>query len=77
MDYKELDIEDITFRLMAIEIPSGGKRPNKIIDVYNSRCIIQIKNKDTSCLVKAIIVAMSVNNIPKLQDIFKGKLTED
>ena len=77
MDYKELDIEDITFRLMAIEIPSGGKRPNKIIDVSNSRCIIQIKNKDTLCLVKAIIVAMSVNNIPKLQDIFKGKLTED
>ena len=77
MDYKELNIEDITFRLMAIQIPSGGKRPNKIIDTSNSRCIIQIKNKDTLCMVKSIIVAMSVNNIPKLQDIFKGKLTED
>ena len=36
MDYKELNIEDITFRLMAIEIPSGsGKRANKVIDVSN------------------------------------------
>ena len=33
MDYHELDINDITFRLMAIEIPNGGNRPNRIIDV--------------------------------------------
>ena len=75
MDYKEVNIEDITFKLLAIQIPNGGKRPNKIINVSNSRCIIQIKNKDTLCLVKSIIVAMSVNNIPKLQDVFKEKLT--
>ena len=78
MDYKDIDIEDITFRLMAIEIPNGtGRSANKIINVSSSRCIIQIKNKDTLCLVKSIIVAMSVNNVPKLQEIFKGKLSED
>ena len=49
----------------------------ELLTLHNSRCIIQIKNKDTSCLVKSIIVAMSVNNIPKLQEIFKGKLNED
>ena len=79
MDYKDVDLGEITFRLMAIEIPNGAgsKRANRIIDVSKSRCIIQIKNIDTLCLVKSIIVAMSVNNVDKLQAIFKGMLDED
>jgi hypothetical protein len=77
MDYKDIDITSIIFKLLAIEIPKGsGKRVNKIIDVSNSRCIITVKNDDTTCLVKAIIVGLSVDNIDKLQEIFKGKLNQ-
>ena len=74
IDYKDMDIHDIIFKLTAIEIPQGGKRPNAIINLDNKRCIIQISNNDQLCLVRSILVGLSFNK-EKLQDVFKGNLT--
>ena len=75
IDYHDMDIENITFKLTAIEIPQGaGRKVNAIINLDDKRCITQIKNDDTICLVRAIIVALSYNK-DKLQEVFKGKLT--
>ena len=76
IDYHDMDIENITFKLTAIEIPQGaGRKVNAIINLDDKRCITQIKNNDTICLVRAIIVALSYNK-DKLQEVFKGKLTD-
>jgi len=74
IDYHDMDIGDVTFKLTAIEIPSGtGRKVKAIINLDDKRSITQINNKDTKCLVRAIIVALSYN-INKLQEVFKGKL---
>ena len=76
IDYHDMDIENITFKLTAIEIPQGaGRKVNAIINLDDKRCITQIKNDDTICLVRAIIVALSYNT-DKLQEVFKGKLSD-
>ena len=70
--------EDITFKLLTIEIPTGkGKRVNKIITVDSKRSIIQITNKDTICLARALIVGLAAHHKQKLEDIFRSNLTED
>ena len=71
-----MDIEDVTFKLMSIEISQGTGRPNAIISLDDKRCITQIKNNDTLCLVRSILVSLSYN-VPKLQEVFKSKLTID
>ena len=77
IDYYEMDIEDITFKLMAIEIPKGeGRRVNAVIDVQNKRSIIQVKNYDSMCLARSIVVALANNNKEKLEGVFKNNLTE-
>ena len=77
IDYKEMEIEDLTFVLLSIEIPSGaGKRVNAIIAVDSKRSI-RIKNNDTLCLARSIIVGLAVYNKEKLESVFKGKLTTD
>ena len=73
-----MDINDLTFKLMAINIPTGqGRRVNKIISVGSKRSIIEVKNDDTICLARAIVVGLAINNIEKLQSIFKNALTPD
>jgi len=63
-----MDIEEITIKLLKIEIPTGtGKRVNWIINVHSKRSIIQIRSKDTICLARAIVVGLAVNRKEKLQ----------
>jgi len=51
IDYYDMKPEDLTFKLLNIQIPTGsGKRVNRIITVDSKRSIIQIRNKDTLCL---------------------------
>ena len=76
IDYYDMDIEDITFKLMSIEIPKGEGRPNAVINAENKRSIIQIRNYDTICLARAIVVALAINHTEKFQVIFKNNLTE-
>ena len=46
IDYQDMEIEDITIKLLKIEIPTGsGRRVNKIITVQSKRSIIQIRNR--------------------------------
>ena len=77
IDYYDMKMEDITFKLLSVEIPTGSGKVNKIITVDSKRSIIEIKNKDTICLARAIVVGLAVNNREKLQDIFRNKLTEE
>ena len=45
IDYHDMDIEDITIKLLKIKISTGtGRRVNGIITVENKRSIIRIKN---------------------------------
>jgi len=77
IDYHDMKIEDITIKLLNIEIPTGtGCRVNRIITVDNKRSIIQIRNRDTICLARAIVVGLAVNHREKLQSILKHNLTE-
>ena len=77
IDYYDMKPEDLTFKLLTIQIPTGsGKRVNRIITVDSKRSIIQIRNKDTTCLARAIVVGLAVRNKEKLQEIFTGNLTE-
>ena len=74
IDYKDIDIEDVIFKVIAIKIPCGtGRKNNTIINLDVKRCIIQIKNNDTICLARAIVVALSLHK-EELQKVFKDKL---
>jgi hypothetical protein len=75
-DYYAMEIEDMTFKLMAIEIPAGAGKVNKIITTESKRSIIQVRNYDTKCLARSLVVGLAVNNNEKLQSVFKGNLTE-
>ena len=76
IDYYDMNIEDLTFKLTAIELPQGmGRKCNAIINLDDKRCITQIKNKDTICLVRAILVGLSYNKT-KLEEVFKSKLND-
>ena len=77
IDYYDMKMEDITFKLFSVEIPTGSGRVNKIITLDGKRSIIQIRNKDTICLARAIADGLTVNNREKLGDIFRNNLTED
>jgi len=69
-------MEDITFKLLSVEIPTGsGIRVNKIT-LDGKRSIIQIRNKDTICLARELTVGLAVHNREKLGDIFRNNLTE-
>ena len=73
--YHDINIDNITFKLTTIELPHGtGRKVNTIINLDDKRSITQISNKDTICLVRAVIVAFSYHK-DKLQEIFKEKLT--
>jgi len=50
---------------------------NRIITVDSKRSIIQIKNKDTICLARAIVVSLVVQAREKLQDIFRNNITDE
>jgi len=50
IDYHDMDIEDITIKLLKIKIPQGDGRVNRTITVGSKHSIIQIRNKDTICL---------------------------
>ncbi|HLX53145.1 MAG TPA: hypothetical protein VKR58_04360, partial [Aquella sp.] len=77
-EYPDFNINSIIFESFSIDLPSGsGYKANKIIDTENSRCILRIKNNDSLCLVKSIIAGLSITNIDKLQETFKGKLNEE
>jgi len=46
IDYQDMEIEDITCKPMAIEIPTGVGRVNSIITTDSKRSIIHVKNTD-------------------------------
>ena len=79
MEYQDVDIRDITFKLLQIDMPSGGtlSRRNEIIKADKSRCITQIVNEDTLCLTRAILVGISSYSQEKLEEIFKDNLTKN
>jgi len=67
----------LTFKLLTIQIPTAsGRTVNRIITVDSKRSIIQIRNKDTICLARSIVVSLSVKDSAKLQDIFINNLTQ-
>jgi len=68
--------EDLTFTLLNIQIPTGSGRVNGIITVDSKRSIIRIRNKDTLCLSRAIVVGLAVDNREKLQDTVKNNITD-
>jgi len=77
-EYPDMEIEDITFKLLKTEISTGaGKRVNRITSVDDKRSIIKIINKDTLCLARSIVVALAANERQYLESILKGKLTTD
>jgi len=61
IDYYDMKMEVITFKLLSVEIPTGGE-VNKIITADSKRSTIQIRNKDMICLARAIAVGLAVNN---------------
>ena len=77
IDYLDINIEDVTFQLIAVILPTGARKVNAIITLDNKQSIIKIQNKDTICLARAIIVGLSVTNLDKLAELFKNKLTDD
>ena len=73
-----MEIEDITIKLLKIEIPTGsGRTVNKIITVHSKRSIIQIRNKGTICLARAIVVGLAIQSKDKFQDIFRSNITDE
>ena len=77
IDYHDMDIEDITIKLLKIKIPTGcGRKVNRIITVDSKHSIIQIRNRDTICLARAIVVGLAVNHREKMQSILKHNPTE-
>ena len=76
IDYHDMDIEDITIKLLKVKIPTGAGRVNRIITIDSKRSIIHIRNKDTICLARAIVVGIAVNHREQLQKIFKHNMTE-
>ena len=79
IDYNDMKPEDLTFKLLTIQIPTGTGRTvnNWVITVDSKRSIIQIRNKDTICLARAIVVGLAAHNREKLQEIFRGNIVED
>jgi len=77
IDYYDMKPEDITIKLLKIDIPTGTGRVHKIITVNNKRSIIQVRNRDTLCLARAIVVGLAVQNKEKLQDTFKNNITDN
>ena len=67
----------MTFKLLAIELPTGAGRVNRIITAESKRSIIQVGNDDTICLARAVVVGLAANYRDILQTIFRNKLTND
>ena len=78
MEYHAVDINNITFKVLEIRLPNGGTltHRNEIIKSDKSRCITQIINDDTLCLVRSIIACLGIYDKEKLGEIFKNKLLE-
>ena len=62
LNYYDLKMEDITFKLLTTQIHTGSGRVNIIITLDGKRSIIQIRNKDTICLARALVVGLVVHN---------------
>ena len=67
MKYHAVDINDITFKVLRINLPLGGilSNRNEIIKSDKSKCITQIINEDTLWLARSIIVCLGSYNIKK------------
>ena len=77
IDYHDMEIENVTFKLLTIELPKGaGKRVNSIVSL-DKKSIISVKNYDSICLARAIVVSLAVNNLEKFHQIFKNNLTTE
>ena len=76
IDYDNMEIEDITIKLLQIKIPTGAGRVNRKITVDGKRSIMQIRNKDTLCLARAIVVGLSVQNKETYQKFSKNNITD-
>ena len=76
INYQDMEIEDITFKLLKIEIPEGEGRVNRIITVRGKHSIIEIVNSDTLCLARAIVVGLASRAREHLESILKDKVTK-
>ena len=76
VEYREVQISDATITLLKIYVPIGAGRNNKIVNISESKSIIEIPNDDTTCCVRAILVCLAYTNLEKLQLIFKNQLTD-
>ena len=77
VEYLNVGINNVVFSLLQVELPVGAKKPNKIVNAETTKSIVSIVNTDTMCCVRSIIVCLSRTNLDVLQNIFKGKLTQD
>jgi len=47
------------------------------VNKSETRLIVQIRNDDTLCCVKSIIICLAYNHIETLQSVFRYNLTEE
>ena len=75
VEYREVQISDATITLLKIYVPTGAGRNNKIVNISESKSIIEIPNDDTTCCVRAILLCLAYNDRERLQNVFKNNLT--
>ena len=75
-EYKDVPLDEVEIIVHAITLPRGEGRLTTVkTNLSSKRCIITIKNNDTTCLARAIVTAMANVNKDKwtktqLQDGF-------
>jgi len=58
VEYREVQISAV-ITLLKIYVPAGSDRNKKIVNKLETRSIVQIRNDDTLCCVKSIIVCLA------------------
>jgi len=82
VEYREVQISDARITLLKIYVPegsggSGRSNINKIVNKTETRSIVQIRNDDTLCCVRSIILCLAYNHLETLQALFRYNLTEE
>jgi len=70
-----MELENITFKLSAIELRTGAGRANTVVTTDSKRSIIHVEHNDTVFLVRAILVGLAVNHRNKIQTVFANNVT--
>jgi len=79
VEYREVHISDAIITLLKIEVPTGAgfHKSGKIVNKNELRSVIQIRNDDTLCCGKSILVCLAVNFEENVQLLFKNRLNKD